>query len=235
MGSPKHLWSGDWREQSATAAAQRRRALEDLAQPVRPVQSPPPRAAPEPGARAPAARPSGAPGARLARARAARPSRRKRLSREELRRWAVTGGIALVAGFLTASAVALIVRADARRPARASLSQAPAAGPGRAGAPSVSRPAFGGAWMGVKMASRPAGEALIDAVVPRSPADAAGFLPGDVILAVDNTSVSSSADVTAVLSRLRPGQVVPVSASRGTAGFTAQVTLGARPRGYSVP
>jgi serine protease DegQ len=89
--------------------------------------------------------------------------------------------------------------------------------------------------MGVEMRSRPTGEAVIDAVVPGSPADVGGLRPGDVILGIDNTSVTSTADVTAALSRLRPGQVVPVSASRGTAGFTAQVTLAARPRGYAMP
>ena len=121
------------------------------------------------------------------------------------------------------------------RPASASVSQTQAAGPGRLGAPNVGPPAAGGAWLGVEMRSRTVGEALIDTVVPGSPADAAGLLPGDVILGIDNTSVTSSADVTVVLSRLRPGQVVPVSASRGTAGFTAQVTLAARPKGYAVP
>ena len=150
-----------------------------------------------------------------------------------MRHWAVAGGVALVAAFLTASVVALIARGGSQRPASASVSQTQAAG--RLGAPNVGPPAAGGAWLGVEMRSRPVGEALIDTVVPGSPADAAGLLPGDVILGIDNTSVTSSADITVVLSRLRPGQVVPVSASRGTAGFTAQVTLAARPKGYAVP
>ena len=157
-----------------------------------------------------------------------------RVSKEEMRHWAVAGGVALVAAFITASAVALIARGDSQ-PTGATVSQPQTAGPGHLGAPNVASPASGGAWMGVEMRSRPTGEALIDAVVHGSPADAAGLLPGDVLLGIDNTSVTSSADVIAVLSRLRPGQVVPVSASRGTAGFTAQVTLAARPRGYAVP
>ncbi|MEA2145024.1 MAG: serine protease Do [Solirubrobacteraceae bacterium] len=188
-------------------------------------------AEPVPAQETPRPRPARKPTSRAA---TARPRRRIRVSKGEMRRWAVAGGVALIAAFITASAVALIVRGDSQ-PTGGAVSAPQTAGPGHIGAPNVASPATGGAWIGVEMRSRPTGEALISAVVHGSPAEAAGLFPGDVILGVDNTSVTSSADVIAVLSRLRPGQVVPVSASRGAARFTAQVTLAARPRGHAVP
>jgi S1-C subfamily serine protease len=152
-----------------------------------------------------------------------------------MRHWALAGGVALVVAFISASVITLVARGHLQGANSTSASPSQSAGPGNVGAPNVASPAAGGAWMGVEMRRRTTGEAVIKAVIPGSPADVGGLRPGDVILGIDNTSVTSTADVTAALARLRPGQVVPVSASRGTAGFTAQVTLAAPPRGNAAP
>lgn len=194
MGSPKHLWSGDWQEESA-AAARRQAATPPVAEPAPPPRQPPPRQAPRP--------------------RAAR--RRPRLSRQELRRWAAAGAIALVAGFVITSLVNLASRGHSHDVA------APSAAAGST------------AWMGVEMRDLPGGGVEIARVVSGSPSDVAGLEPGDEIVAVDNASVTSASDVTAELSHLSPGQVVPVQAQRGTSIFTAQVTLSVRPKSHTVP
>jgi S1-C subfamily serine protease len=145
-----------------------------------------------------------------------------------MRHWAMIGGAALIAAFISASAVVLIARADSGPSRQAN-------GSGRVSAPNVAALAPGGAWMGIEMHREGMGEVVIDAVVPGSPAEVAGLRRGDAILAIDNAPVTSAADVTAALSALSPGRVIPVGAARGAAGFTAQVTLGARPKGHAVP
>jgi hypothetical protein len=196
MGSPKHLWSGDWEEESAAAAGRRRAAVPPAAERD---AAPPPREAPR----------------RRREPRAAR--RRPGLSRQELRRWAIAGAIALVAGFVITSLVNLASRDDSHDAA----AQRATAG--------------GTAWMGVEMRDLPGGGVAIARVVSGSPSDVAGLQAGDEIVAVDDTAVTSAADVTAELSHLSPGQVVPVQAQRGTSVFTARVTLSVNPRGRAVP
>lgn len=59
------------------------------------------------------------------------------------------------------------------------------------------------------------------------------YLGGDVITAVDNTAVSSIADLFGVLEDSKPNEVVPVEVLRGGRSLTFNVTLGRRPRGLS--
>jgi S1-C subfamily serine protease len=144
-----------------------------------------------------------------------------------MRRWAIAGAVALVAGFVVVSVVNLITRDTGSNPAVNS-------GPGLLGGAPVtsSSPA---AWMGVRTQTWPGGGALIEGVDPGSPAAVSGLESGDVIIGIDNAPVNSAGDVRAALQRLRPGQTVAVQADRGSAGFTAQVTLGSEPTGRSGP
>lgn len=192
MGSPKHLWSGDWQDESAAAAARRR--------PV--AETPPPDPQPTPVRERP--RP----------ARPPRTRRRPRVSRQEMRRWAIAGGLALLVGFVATSLANILTRDDSEPAGSAAVSHGPAT-----------------AWMGARLRTSREGGALIESLTPGSPAGAAGLAPGDLIIGVDNASVTSADDVTAALARHRPGDVVAVAARRGGAGFTAQVTLESRPAG----
>ena len=63
---------------------------------------------------------------------------------------------------------------------------------------SVAAPAAGGP-----------GAVLVD-VAPGSPAQAAGLVAGDLLAAIDGTTVTSPQDVTTVLARHRPGDTVSV-------------------------
>jgi S1-C subfamily serine protease len=66
--------------------------------------------------------------------------------------------------------------------------------------------------------------------VSGGPAAAAGITAGQVVTAVNNTPVRSTADLSQVLAKLNPGQAVPVTVTdpRG-ASSTVTVTLGQLP------
>ena len=96
--------------------------------------------------------------------------------------------------------------------------------------PNSRRAALGiGAVTVVDQNGQPAGVA-VGSVVPGGPAAAAGIKPGDVITAVNDTPVQSSAELSEVLAGLAPGQAVPVALS-GPQGDTrsVMVTLGQLP------
>ena len=87
--------------------------------------------------------------------------------------------------------------------------------------------------------------AYLDDVVPGGPAARAGlrgatgsattfqgarFRPGgDVVTKVGATVITRAADVSLALTRLRPGQVVPITVVRGGHARVVRVTLGERP------
>ena len=76
---------------------------------------------------------------------------------------------------------------------------------------------------------QPAGVA-VGSVVTGGPAAAAGIKPGDVITAVNNTPVQSSAELSEVLAGLSPGQAVPVTVIDPQGKTTSvTVTLGQLP------
>jgi serine protease Do len=70
--------------------------------------------------------------------------------------------------------------------------------------------------------------AYVTSVESGTPADRAGLRPGDVILSVDGTSVSSPDDVGRFVRAHDPGDTIEVSWARGRQRLSAQVTLGTR-------
>jgi putative serine protease PepD len=75
------------------------------------------------------------------------------------------------------------------------------------------------------------GGAVVDQVMQGGPADRAGIAAHDVIVALDNTSVSSMGALVVSLRSRPPGQVVSVDVVRDTKPRTMRVTLAARPGG----
>jgi S1-C subfamily serine protease len=71
--------------------------------------------------------------------------------------------------------------------------------------------------------------AVVMSVISGTGAAAAGVKQGDIIVAINNTTIDSAQDVTSVLSSLRPGQVVTLHVVRGTKHLTIKVTLGHAP------
>lgn len=70
---------------------------------------------------------------------------------------------------------------------------------------------------------------MVRAVRPESPASQQGLIAGDVILALNGVSVSTKADVRAVLAGMEPGQKLEVELLRGAERFCMPVTLAERP------
>jgi len=75
----------------------------------------------------------------------------------------------------------------------------------------------------------PSSGALIESVVPGSPAGDAGLAAGDVIVAFDGNPVGSAQDLTTAVQKASPGQSVPVTLWRGQQKLTRDVTLTSAP------
>jgi hypothetical protein len=211
MSGPNRLWSGEWMAESAAARARmaERRGL------GAPLDDEPPA---EPLAAAPAAPP--APGALerarrrlLAAAAAIAGWWRGRRAGAHVRlvprgRRARLIAIALVAG-LAGAGVMIAVEA--------------ATGAGEAPAAAAASRAYLGVAATTSLFEP---GAQVVAVVPGSPAAAAGITPGDVITSVDGRSVSSPAALQAAIAAERPGAAAQIGLDRVGQPLTVTVTLG---------
>jgi len=71
--------------------------------------------------------------------------------------------------------------------------------------------------------------AVVMSVISGTGAAAAGVRQGDVIVAINSTTVQSAQDVSSVMSALHPGNVIQLHVVRGTQHLTLKVTLGRQP------
>ena len=71
--------------------------------------------------------------------------------------------------------------------------------------------------------------ALVADLTARSPAIAAGIKPGDAILKVDNTDVTTDRDLAKIIGNIPPGKAVKLSIVRDGKPETVTVTLGSMP------
>ena len=93
-------------------------------------------------------------------------------------------------------------------------------------APSTSS---GGGYLGISAQDGPSGAAMVQ-VASGSPAARAGLTPGDVIVAVDGTQISSAADLVTVIRSHHPGDRIRLQVQRQDGSTrTVTVTLAARP------
>lgn len=83
----------------------------------------------------------------------------------------------------------------------------------RSGVPSPSIHLGDNAFIGVAIADTPMGRggALVRQVLPDAPARQIGISGGDLITAVDNTVISSAADLSTVMDTRRPGDTIVLS------------------------
>ncbi len=63
----------------------------------------------------------------------------------------------------------------------------------------------------------------------KSPAQQAGLQVGDIIIAVNGTTINGNGDLAGILQQLSPGTQVKITVQRGSAQKTVTVTLGERP------
>jgi S1-C subfamily serine protease len=70
---------------------------------------------------------------------------------------------------------------------------------------------------------------LISQISKQSPADAAGLLVGDIIVAFDRQAVHEAEELITRLRGDRVGKAVPVTVLRGASAVDVTVTIGERP------
>jgi predicted metalloprotease with PDZ domain len=68
---------------------------------------------------------------------------------------------------------------------------------------------------------------LVAAVVPGSPADSAGFLPGDRILAIEGEEAHGADELTAMVRAAHPGEEIEVTVLRRNEIFPIRAIVGA--------
>jgi hypothetical protein len=70
-------------------------------------------------------------------------------------------------------------------------------------------------WLGVRLHANPSdGSLIITAVAPSSPADTAGLIVGDRIIAIDDVPIATIDDVFQLITGKRPGTVVDITVLR---------------------
>jgi membrane-associated protease RseP (regulator of RpoE activity) len=238
MSAPRHLWSGDWEEDSAAhaeAIAQRnaQRGLEPdepEPEPQRRIEGP--TVASRPAALGPTL------GERLAAFVAA-------LGRGLLSilRWIGLAVLALLKGLravvrgtwralrrsarvrLAAALVLLIavVAVGAVAIFSGGSSNANAAGGSPAAVASIDR------WLGVQLTYVPGRGVVMEYVNQNGVAGAAGFEPGDTLTQVDNTTISGYGDVARAFGGVKAGDQVTITVERGSGVFSAFFPMPPRP------
>lgn len=83
-------------------------------------------------------------------------------------------------------------------------------------------------FLGIQGEALPLGQ-MVDDVVGGGPADQAGVLPGDIIVAIDGQSVTRSTSLLDLLLEKSAGDTVKVTLDRDGAEQTVGLTLGERP------
>jgi PDZ domain len=212
MSAPRHLWSGDWEHESATAAdelARRRR---------QPHQDPPTEEIAPPRASLAARAIAWLHRMRqeIGRWLAARPSRRLRLAA------LIAVALLVVAG--AAYGVSSLAGGSSHPPAAA-------AGHPWLGIETTSSP-FAAVGIQTITGGPFASGAIVTSVISGSPAAAAGLVPGDLITAINNHQVTAPADVESAIAGLHVGDHVTIQYSEGLMTYTTRATLAARPAGY---
>lgn len=194
MSGPKHLWSGNWEDESARAAERRAvRQLPELDQPA-PAEEPPQES----------------------------PTRSRRLSV----RYAAVAGV-LVIAVAVALAVTLGGSSKPKHRTRTATTPsaigAPTTTPNQpsptGGAPLQSAQVAGNGpsadWLGMQIVTTPSG-VVINSLKLGSPADKAGFEPGDVIDEIDDHQINSVAQLRSVTASVQLGGLVQIQVLRSS-------------------
>jgi serine protease Do len=122
------------------------------------------------------------------------------------------------------------------RPGDFVVTPGPAAEPVAAGVVSVAtrrlsgREAIRGAFLGIAFGETRDG-LRVEGVVRGGPADRAGVMPDDYLLALDGKPVEDLDALHDLLHRVRPGDAVRLKVRRDDEQMVLKVTLGSRPRG----
>jgi S1-C subfamily serine protease len=202
MTGPKHLWSGDWEDESPNEdeLAALRAAPRDPDPTPEPAQPETTTTAQRPKMRGPA--------------------------------WIALGAIILVAvagaavltsgGGSSKPRTAIVPAAPA--PSLAATTPTTTQPPAPSGPP-VS-------WLGMELVTVPPGGATVETLKLGSEGDRAGLSPGDVILEINGKPVNGADGIAKAISGMHAGDRVVMHISHGSSLFQTVVTLGASPTRY---
>jgi membrane-associated protease RseP (regulator of RpoE activity) len=84
-------------------------------------------------------------------------------------------------------------------------------------------------WLGMEIETLPPGAAVIETVALGSAGDKAGLNPGDVIIAINGRAITGAHDIGAAIRGLPSGDQVPIQISHGSTLEQTEITLGAPP------
>lgn len=233
MTGPKHLWSGNWQEESEAASDERTSRVPEpqdeaptLPRPTRPQPTSP------------------------------RPKRPPRRRKSNFQRAVPVALLALLFVAVAAWGVSALVGSSDHKtspPPHAATPTPPAATsppPGPTTPPSAttspppttttpppatapSTPAIASArpvsWLGMQIETLPPGAAVIETVKLGSEGDRAGLEPGDVIVAINNQPINAASGITTAIQGLHRGDQIPIQISHGSTLDQTTIILAAPP------
>jgi PDZ domain len=239
MSAPRHLWSGDWEQDSAAhAEALARRNAERQEEPEPEAE---PRVAP-PAVPSVPAEPGATFGDQLARLavavgrvllailraiglvvvalagglRSLLRSAWRAVARGDRRRLRLVALAALLVAVIAVAAVA-VFGSGGSAPSSANASPAAVA--------SIER------WLGVQLTDVPSRGVVFETIDPRGVAASDGFEPGDTVAEIANHAINNLGDVVRVFSGVRPGDQIGITVTRGSSEYPAAVLMPPRPPG----
>lgn len=109
----------------------------------------------------------------------------------------------------------------------AATAEAPAAATAEAPTTGADMPSVGRPFLGVSLQAEAGGVTIVE-VQAGSAAETAGLMAGDVITAVNGTSVTTVAEVADAIGALKAGDEVTIAYTRDGAAMTATATLGSQ-------
>lgn len=86
-----------------------------------------------------------------------------------------------------------------------------------------------GGYLGVRASANPGGQVVLEEILAGSPAEKSGLKSGDIVLAIDETSVGSVDGLLSALAAKNAGDRVTVKLKRGAETISAVVNLAQRP------
>jgi membrane-associated protease RseP (regulator of RpoE activity) len=189
MSGPKHLWSGNWEDDSARAAQDRS---------VQPLQFTEPEPVPEPPEEA--------------------PQRPRRNGRRYA--WAAAASILVITAVVLAATLGGSSKPKHHARTTSTVSPPATTVPGvTGGAPVQSAPVTGNGptanWLGMQLVTVPGGVA-INSLRLGSPADLAGFEPGDVIDEINGQQISGVPAIAAATAKIPLGHGVQIQVLRSS-------------------
>jgi membrane-associated protease RseP (regulator of RpoE activity) len=239
MSAPRHLWSGDWEQDSAAhAEALARRNAERRDEPE-PEEEP--RVA-RPAVSSVPAEPGATFGDQLARlavalgrvllailraiglvvvalAGALRSLLRaawRAVARSDRRRLRLVALAALLIAVIAVAAVA-VFGSGGSGPSSANASPAAVA--------SIER------WLGVQLTEVPSRGVVFETIDPGGVAARFGFEPGDTVAQIDNHAINNLGDAVNAFSGVQPGNQIAITVNRGSSVYSASFPMPSRPPG----